>query len=57
MTETPPRNFQHRDPPLSRFLDWLADRLVFVYGESENVDFVRRLRYEADEAEIRELSE
>lgn len=28
----------------SEFLDWLADRLVNVYGESENVDFVRRLR-------------
>jgi hypothetical protein len=26
------------------FLDWLADRLVHVYGESPNVDFVLRLR-------------
>lgn len=29
------------------FLDWVADRLVNVYGESENVDFVQRLRQEA----------
>lgn len=28
----------------SDFLRWLADRLVNVYGESENVDFVLRLR-------------
>lgn len=26
------------------FLNWVGDRLVHVYGESENVDFVRRLR-------------
>lgn len=26
------------------FLDWIADRLVHVYGESENVDFVLSLR-------------
>ncbi len=26
------------------FLDWVADRLVHVYGESENVDFVLSLR-------------
>jgi hypothetical protein len=25
------------------FLEWLADRLVFVYGESKNVDFVLKL--------------
>ena len=31
------------------FLNWLADRLVFVYGESPNVDFVRRLREMATE--------
>jgi len=26
------------------FLDWMADRLVNVYGESPNVDFVQSLR-------------
>ncbi len=26
---------------LPGLLDWLADRLVHVYGESPNVDFVR----------------
>lgn len=26
------------------FLEWVADRLVHVYGESPNVDFVHRLR-------------
>lgn len=26
------------------FLHWMADRLVNVYGESENVDFVQKLR-------------
>ena len=30
------------------FLNWIADRLVNVYGESENVDFVRHLREIAD---------
>ena len=29
------------------FLDWLSDRLVNVYGESENVDFVLSLRERA----------
>jgi hypothetical protein len=28
----------------AEFLSWLADRLVKVYGESPNVDFVLRLR-------------
>jgi hypothetical protein len=27
----------------SEFLRWLRSRLVNVYGESENVDFVQRL--------------
>ena len=27
-----------------QFLDWLSDRLVSVYKESENVDFVRSLK-------------
>lgn len=26
------------------FLNWIADRFVNVHGESENVDFVIRLR-------------
>lgn len=26
------------------FLNWVADRLVSKYGESENVDFVQKLR-------------
>ena len=30
--------------PESEFLSWLADRLVLVYGESPNVDFVHYLR-------------
>lgn len=29
----------------SEFLYWLADRLVKVYGESENVDFVLKTRH------------
>lgn len=32
------------------FLDWVADRLVNVYGESENVDFVICLRRRASKA-------
>lgn len=28
----------------SEFLNWLGDRLVYVYGESENVDFVLKVR-------------
>lgn len=28
----------------SEFLNWLGDRLVHVYGESENVDFVLKVR-------------
>lgn len=28
----------------AQFLDWVADRLVNVYGESPNVDFVNKLR-------------
>lgn len=30
--------------PGPEFLDWIADRLVHVYGESPNVDFVLSLR-------------
>lgn len=29
---------------LPDFMDWIADRLEFVYGESPNVDFVRTCR-------------
>jgi hypothetical protein len=32
------------------FLNWIADRLVHVYGESPDVDFVLRLREIADNA-------
>ena len=32
---------------LPDFLDWLADRLVHVYGESPNVDFVLSTRERA----------
>ena len=28
----------------AEFLLWIADRLVFVYGESPNIDFVLKLR-------------
>lgn len=28
----------------AEFLHWLAERLVYVYNESPNIDFVRRLR-------------
>lgn len=34
--------------PLPAFLRWIADRLVNVYGESANVDFVLSLRDRAD---------
>ena len=32
------------------FLDWIADRLVHIYGESENIDFVICLRRRAAKA-------
>lgn len=35
-------------------LDFIAARLVHVYGESPNTDFVLRLRRMADEARERE---
>ncbi len=28
----------------AEFLDWLADRLIYVYGEGPNVSYVHRLR-------------
>lgn len=39
----------------SQFLSWLRDRLIFVYGESPNVDFVLRLERIVKEMENREL--
>lgn len=33
----------------SQFLLWLSDRLVYVYGESENTDFIFKLRELASE--------
>jgi hypothetical protein len=40
-----------RNPRTPVFLDWVADRFVHVIGESENVDFVMRLRHEARKAQ------
>jgi hypothetical protein len=39
------------DTPIEEFLEWLADRLVYVYKESPNVDFVLSLRKRAEQAE------
>lgn len=36
------------DPPGPDFLEWLACRLVSVYGESENVSHVHALRRKAE---------
>lgn len=41
---------RHHSTPNTDFFDWLADRLVEVYGESPNVDFVLSLRKRAEEA-------
>jgi len=38
------------NPNTQSFLNWCADRLVRLGGESENVDFIRRLRHEAAKA-------
>jgi hypothetical protein len=35
------------NPTTPVFLEWLVDRLVNVYGESQHLDFVQRLRHEA----------
>lgn len=32
---------------LPELLDWVADRMVHVYGENENIDFVLTLRHRA----------
>jgi hypothetical protein len=36
------------NPATGEYLDWLNERLVMVYGESPNVDFVQRLKKIAD---------
>lgn len=38
----------------AQVLTFIADRLVYVYDESPNVDFVQRLRKMAREAEKRQ---
>ena len=38
-------------------LNWIADRFVNVHGESENVDFVQRLRKIANAAEARQAED
>lgn len=43
----------------ANFLNWVADRLVNVYGEPPNIDFVNALRREAglvDEPSTAELT-
>lgn len=45
------------DPKLQKakdadFLRWLADRLVYVYKESPNVDFILKLRTIATNLDI-----
>ena len=37
----------HAAPPGPDFLDWIADRLVHVYHESEHIDFVWAIRRKA----------
>jgi hypothetical protein len=36
----------------AEFLNWIADRLIHVHGEPENVDFLLRLRCMADDLEL-----
>ena len=38
----------------AEFIHWIADRFVYAYGESENVDFVRRLRKIAERLDVRD---
>jgi hypothetical protein len=38
------------NPTTPAFLSWLAGRLVGVYGEPDNVDFVQRVKHEAARA-------
>lgn len=35
----------------AEFLHWIVDRLINVYGESPNIDFVHRVRSIADRLE------
>lgn len=39
----------------SKFLTWVADRLVHVYGENPDVDFVQKLRRMASRAQESEI--
>jgi hypothetical protein len=41
----------------SEFVKWIADRIVNVYGESENVDFIHRLRKVVENLEHTEYKE
>jgi hypothetical protein len=36
-----------------QFLNWLIERLIYVYNESPNVDFIHRLRKIAENADER----
>lgn len=40
----------------TEFLLWLADRLVYVYNESENTDMVRRIKKIAEKIRDRKTS-
>lgn len=40
----------HSNPPGPDFLDWLAERLVKVYGENHETDLVQALRRKAAKA-------
>lgn len=35
----------------AEFLRWIVDRLINIYGESPNIDFIHRLRSVADRLE------
>jgi hypothetical protein len=40
----------------TEFLEWLIDRLVDVYGENPNVDFIHRLRKIATKSENKTMN-
>lgn len=42
----------YNHPPGPEFLEWIAGRIVEVYGESSNVDFVVALRRKAELARV-----
>lgn len=48
LTKTARMDPKLRMAPDAGFLMWMADRIVHVYGESPNVDFVLKLREIAD---------